>query len=232
MVLVNIFLPPLLTIPANMNTTRKRPPPLSEQNSRNKRRSLSTTSRDTSIARNSPVDSDVRYAPINTDAYQQSASRDAATIVTPTESHLSGEHASLAQIRQFNDSYTQLTDPNLKDAPSANQIQEDGGLETSTQQQRAFQARDDQPAPDTTAGPLQPRNLTRTLSHEGLAGNGTDEEKKGRKQANNNAANEKELRDLIEANAERSLESIARDVRSAERTQKAEKAKQLFAMRW
>ena len=53
-----------------------------------------------------------------------------------------------------------------------------------------------------------------------------------KKQASANAANERELRELIEKNSDRTLESIAKDVRGAERTQKAERAKQLFAMRW
>lgn len=61
---------------------------------------------------------------------------------------------------------------------------------------------------------------------------GTDGEKKDKKASNTTAANEKELRELLEKNEHRSLESIARDVRNAERTQKSEKAKQLFAMRW
>ncbi|KAI9721338.1 MAG: hypothetical protein M1828_005198 [Chrysothrix sp. TS-e1954] len=61
---------------------------------------------------------------------------------------------------------------------------------------------------------------------------GAGQEKKERKPPSNNATNEKELRELIENNYHRSLDSIAQDVRNAERTQKSEKAKQLFAMRW
>lgn len=60
----------------------------------------------------------------------------------------------------------------------------------------------------------------------------TDVDKKDKKIATTTAANEKELRELLERNEHRNLESIARDVRQAERTQKSERAKQLFAMRW
>jgi len=58
------------------------------------------------------------------------------------------------------------------------------------------------------------------------------EEKKDKKNATTTAANEKELRELLDKNETKSLDDIARDVRQAERTQKSERAKQLFAMRW
>lgn len=61
---------------------------------------------------------------------------------------------------------------------------------------------------------------------------GTDVDRRDKKASNTTAANEKELRELLEKNEHRSLDSIARDVRNAERSQKSEKAKQLFAMRW
>lgn len=61
---------------------------------------------------------------------------------------------------------------------------------------------------------------------------GTDAEKMEKKGGNSNAANEKELRELLEKSEGRTLDSIVRDVRNAERSQKSEKAKQLFAMRW
>lgn len=80
--------------------------------------------------------------------------------------------------------------------------------------------------------PLQMRGRTKSMSTAGGLGTGTDPEKRDRKSLNSAAANEKELRELIDSNVHRSLESIARDVRSAERTQKSEKAKQLFGMRW
>lgn len=65
-----------------------------------------------------------------------------------------------------------------------------------------------------------------------LAQGGNDPDRKDKKSATTTAANEKELRELLEKNEHRNLESIARDVRQAERTQKSERAKQLFAMRW
>ena len=61
--------------------------------------------------------------------------------------------------------------------------------------------------------------------------NGTDGEKKDKKSAAF-AANERDLRELLDQNKEKTLEIIAREVRSAERTHKSERAKQLFAMRW
>lgn len=61
---------------------------------------------------------------------------------------------------------------------------------------------------------------------------GPDVEKKDKKNATTTAANEKELRELLEKNEAKTLDDIARDVRQAERTQKSERAKQLFAMRW
>lgn len=59
-----------------------------------------------------------------------------------------------------------------------------------------------------------------------------DPDHKGKRPLSTAATNEKELKELIHLNGHRTLESIARDVRNAERTQKSEKAKQLFAMRW
>jgi len=57
-------------------------------------------------------------------------------------------------------------------------------------------------------------------------------DRKDKKNATTTAANEKELRELLEKNETKTLDDIARDVRQAERTQKSERAKQLFAMRW
>lgn len=61
---------------------------------------------------------------------------------------------------------------------------------------------------------------------------GTDGEKDKKKSTSSTAANEKELRDMLDKNQGRDLASIAREVRNAERSQKAERAKQLYAMRW
>ncbi|KAL9090448.1 MAG: hypothetical protein Q9159_001978 [Coniocarpon cinnabarinum] len=199
---------------------------------RNKRRSLSTTSRDTTAA-NSPTEQiPLQYAPIESHPYPQQAEQ--APMVAPTDPQLTNEHAQLAQIRQFNNSYPEYQDGRAQTA-------ENDALGDTTQSQTG-QGPHQQPngqqssthASQATQNAPQQRSLQRTmsLSLDGAGGTGTDEEKRNRKVANNNAANEKELRELIELNADRTLESIARDVRSAERTQKAEKAKQLFAMRW
>lgn len=61
---------------------------------------------------------------------------------------------------------------------------------------------------------------------------GTELEKEKRRGGNTTAANEKELRDMLEKSAGRDLLSIAAEVRSSERSQKSERAKQLYAMRW
>ena len=205
---------------------KKRPLPLAEPPLPNKRRSLSTTSRDTTAV-NSPIEpAPAQYAPIGTTSYPQST--EAAAIATPTDSQLSGDHAQLAQVRQFNNSYSGSIGPTPKATGGAPEKAVDSGR---SHQGSAYQLNGhSQPAQSSYTA--QNPSLTRTMSLDGAGGNGTDEEKKSRKIASNNAANEKELRELIESNGHRALESIARDVRSAERTQKAEKAKQLFAMRW
>lgn len=66
-----------------------------------------------------------------------------------------------------------------------------------------------------------------------LGGNGTDVEKDTKKKGmSTTAANEMELREMLEKNIGRPLESVAREVRNSERSQKSERAKQLYAMRW
>ena len=190
---------------------------------------MSRTSHDTATIVPSPTDSEIRYAPINNDPYPTTSQHHAA-IITPTESQLSGDHASLAQIRQFNESQHEIIDPALNHDQDTAAENEPMG---SQNQQESFQSVQEQPPSHTAALVNQHRVLARTMSQDGNTGTATDEEKKAKKSGNNNnAANEKELRELIETNAHRSLEAIARDVRSAEKTQKAEKAKQLFAMRW
>ena len=207
---------------------KKRPVPLAEEPAPNKRRSISTTSRDTT-ALNSPTEPPVvQYAPIDNHSYPLQA--DQAPMGAAAEAQLHSEHAQLAQIRHFNNSYAQPIDPsqhslpNDPTDPALMGQNHEGGYHPNGQHE----------VNHAYPQPPQPRTMQRTLSMslDGAAGTGTDEEKKGRKIANNNAANEKELRELIDANEHRPLESIARDVRNAERTQKAEKAKQLFAMRW
>jgi len=74
-----------------------------------------------------------------------------------------------------------------------------------------------------------PRTRTSTPQ---LGANGTDGEKEKKKGVSSTAANEMELREMLEKNVGRPLESIAREVRNSERSQKSERAKQLYAMRW
>lgn len=75
----------------------------------------------------------------------------------------------------------------------------------------------------------QPRARTSTPQ---LGATGTDGEKDRKKGISTTAANEMELREMLEKNIGRTLESIAREVRNSERSQKSERAKQLYAMRW
>lgn len=58
------------------------------------------------------------------------------------------------------------------------------------------------------------------------------EEDRKRKAANANAANDRELREMLRINESRQLPDVAREVIANERTAKAEKTKQLFAMLW
>lgn len=53
-----------------------------------------------------------------------------------------------------------------------------------------------------------------------------------RKGSTSNATNDKELRELIARNNGRNLKEVAAEVIAAERTSRAEKTKQLFAMLW
>ena len=49
---------------------------------------------------------------------------------------------------------------------------------------------------------------------------------------NANAANDRELREMLRINTDRSWGDGAKEVSTNERTSKAEKSKQLFAMLW
>lgn len=57
-------------------------------------------------------------------------------------------------------------------------------------------------------------------------------EKKEKKPSSASATNDKELREMLVKNDGRSLRSVADEVIANERTSKAEKSKQLFAMLW
>jgi regulatory factor X, other len=58
------------------------------------------------------------------------------------------------------------------------------------------------------------------------------EDKKKRGSAAGGATNDKELRELLKKNNGRSLKDVAAEVIATDRTSKAEKSKQLFAMLW
>lgn len=59
---------------------------------------------------------------------------------------------------------------------------------------------------------------------------GEDKKKKG--SASGSATNDKELRQLLAQNETRNLKDVAAEVIQNDRTSKAEKSKQLFAMLW
>tara|TARA_R110002003_G_scaffold48_19_gene4135 strand:- start:40614 stop:41204 length:591 start_codon:yes stop_codon:yes gene_type:complete len=58
------------------------------------------------------------------------------------------------------------------------------------------------------------------------------EEKKKKSSASGSATNDKELRQLLAQNENRNLKDVAAEVIQNDRTSKAEKSKQLFAMLW
>jgi regulatory factor X len=58
------------------------------------------------------------------------------------------------------------------------------------------------------------------------------EEKKKKNSASGNATNDKELREMLAKNEGRRLQDVAQEVLATDRTSKAEKTKQLFAMLW
>lgn len=58
------------------------------------------------------------------------------------------------------------------------------------------------------------------------------EEKKKKGSASGSATNDKELREMLVRNEGRALQDVAAEVIATDRTSKAEKSKQLFAMLW
>lgn len=58
------------------------------------------------------------------------------------------------------------------------------------------------------------------------------EEKKKKNSTSGNATNDKELREMLAKNEGRRLQDVAQEVLATDRTSKAEKTKQLFAMLW
>jgi regulatory factor X len=58
------------------------------------------------------------------------------------------------------------------------------------------------------------------------------EEKKKKSSTSGSATNDKELREMLAKNEGRRLQDVAAEVIATDRTSKAEKSKQLFAMLW
>lgn len=79
------------------------------------------------------------------------------------------------------------------------------------------------------AMPIQESQPQHSQATAQLAMDSEDTKKRGNAKDPNN---EKELRKSLEANLGRDLTSVAKDVLESERTSRAEKTKQLFAMLW
>lgn len=193
---------------------------------RHSRSGASTASHETSTAADSGFDAEVRYAPIRPRSQPLYQDLEQDRTLTPVEEQHQFGHPGFASLHQYNNSQGSAIDPQL--APShGNRVTN----QVISKAQRSNSVHSVNGLPGGTTQQSLARAPKRTLtSADGPAG--TDGEKKGAKGQGNNQANEKELRELIEKNYHRTLESIARDVRNAERTQKSERAKQLFAMRW
>ena len=190
---------------------------LISENGRQSMSRASTPSRDTTTPQESFFGPDAKYAPIRPQS-QQSTQPDENRMTTPVEGHLS-EHPGMEHIHDYNNSQNSTIDPQL------------GKLNGDAFRQSDSEQRGTQAAVETLISAAQQvpsRHGSQALD----AAAGEKKGKKEKKAVGTTAANEKELRELIENNKHRTLESIARDVRNAERTQKSERFKQLFAMRW
>lgn len=217
-----------------MQPTRLRPPSRAQQTELSARRSVSggsTASHDSSIIPESAFE-ERKYAPLRptyvpTAHYPQMQD----TLVAGQQYPPVIEQMALDQIHQFNSSQRSMIESQMHHS-----FQEHRPYPShpGSQQENTFV-----PLPSSVTGPFHPHDMRASgTPFEGLQQGmpapttGTDVEKKDKKSATATAANEKELRELLEKNQHRTLDSIAKDVRNAERTQKSEKAKQLFAMRW
>lgn len=88
-----------------------------------------------------------------------------------------------------------------------------------------------------SAQPVQSHDYHHSLSQQSQAQNFMapamdTEEKKKRSSTSGAATNDKELRQLLNQNEGRNLKDVAAEVIQNDRTSKAEKSKQLFAMLW
>lgn len=194
---------------------------------RRSRSGASTASHETSTAADSGFDTEVKYAPIPPQPQPMQQDFDQHRTMTPTGDQQHFGHPGFDSLHRYNTSQGSAIDPQLGRSP---------GNRTTTQSKPEAHRSNSEHSPCGIPGAETQKQLGLVPSRKTASANGpsaaTDGEKKERKAQGNNQANEKELRELIEKNYHRTLESIARDVRNAERTQKSEKAKQLFAMRW
>lgn len=106
--------------------------------------------------------------------------------------------------------------------------QPDGGSEQQQQNQAVA-------PPGAMANFNEGFPVTHSISQEATVTRGSvgpDGEVKKKKGAASSATNDKELREMLAKNDGRSLREVAAEVIATERTPKAEKSKQLFAMLW
>ncbi len=187
------------------------------------RRSISgasTASQESSAAPDSKFEQHKEYPPL----LQQSQSLPQQTDrLLPNEFYPVAEHAALGHIHEYNHAQGFQIDPRLHGLNNQRPL-----VAYNEGQQNGFHAA------SNAESNIDFRSAGREASNSVPPGGpaGTDVEKTEKKGGYSNAANEKELRGLLEKSEGRTLDSIVRDVRNAERSQKSEKAKQLFAMRW
>lgn len=184
----------------------------------------STASNDTSTAVDSTADADPKYAPIRPRSRHTLQGVDLSRTATPSDAQGSTfDDMGLSQLSQYNNGGQAANDPSLHGQH----------VDAMNFEMSGIGSHDGNPYGHTQVNSIKQPNRAPSRSASSLGNaTGAEAEKKERRGGNNTQANEKELRELIERNHDRTLESIARDVRNAERTQKSEKAKQLFAMRW
>lgn len=201
-----------------MQQKRERPALQRGRVSDNARLSISgasTASHDTTTPQDSLFVPDARYAPIRPQS-RHSIPADHNRATGLMEISLN-DHPGMEHIHQYNNSQPHAIDPQL------------GRLNGDDGAQREIDHRGAHSAVETLISAAQ-----QVPSRQGSQAPGATEggEKKEKRNAGATAANERELRQLIDENKHRTLDSIARDVRNAERTQRSERYKQLFAMRW
>lgn len=182
----------------------------------------STASRESSIAQDSTYETDTtRFQPLLSRPQSQLSQTHYSNV--PFEAYAPHDAGQLVSVHTYNASQGSSIDPQLHPTQPPAQYGQLTGIPHN--RYPGFTSL----PPDTSYAPIGQETRMGTPQ---LGLGGTDGERKDKKSATTTAANEKELRELLEKNEHRNLDSIARDVRQAERTQKSERAKQLFAMRW